>query len=53
MLRTPLPEDRSLDEEFIDEIPITVENLESIVSSVIRQREAVLVQQLNSNFEIL
>jgi hypothetical protein len=32
---------------------ITVENIESIVSSVIRQREAVLVQQLNSNFEIL
>jgi hypothetical protein len=41
MLRTPPPEDRSLDEEFIDEMPITVENLESIVSSVIRQREAV------------
>ena len=34
-------------------MPITVENIESIVSSVIRQREAVLVQQLNSNFEIL
>jgi hypothetical protein len=53
MLRTPPPEDRSLDEDFIDEMPITVENVVSIVSSVIRQREEVLVQQLNSNFETL
>jgi hypothetical protein len=52
-LRTPPPEDRSLDDDFIDEMRITVENIESIVSSVIRQREAVLVQQLNSNFQIL
>jgi hypothetical protein len=53
MLRTPPPGDRSLDEDFIDEMLITVENIESTVSSVIRQRDAVLVQQLNSNFEIL
>jgi hypothetical protein len=53
MLRTPPPEDRTLDEEFMEEMPITAENNESIVSSVIRQREAILVQQLNSNFEIL
>jgi hypothetical protein len=53
MLRTPPPEDRSLDEDFIDEMPVTVENIESIVSSVIRQREEVLAQQLNSNFETL
>jgi hypothetical protein len=53
MLRTTPPEDRSLDEDFIDEMPVTVENIESIVSSVIRQREEVLVQQLNSYFETL
>jgi hypothetical protein len=51
MLRTPPPEDRSLDEDFLEEMPLTAEAIQSIITNVIREREAILLQQLTSNVE--
>jgi hypothetical protein len=35
MLQTPPPEDRTLDEEFMEEMPITAEAIQSVITSVI------------------
>jgi hypothetical protein len=51
MLRTPPPEDRSLDEDFLEEMPLAAETIQSIITTVIRERETIMLQQLTSNVE--
>ena len=51
MQRTPPQIDRSLETEFSDEMPTTRDSLVSLVTSVLQQRETVMIEQLTSTVQ--
>jgi hypothetical protein len=51
MQRTPPQIDRSLETEFSDEMPTTRDSLVSLVTSVLQQRETVMIEQMTSTVQ--